>query len=76
MRRLYFTNLSGHNIQLKKNSKGYKGDESWIDYPDFNYSHNIMACNLCLDRHWKKSEKWSLFLYFPSYDDDIMYRCE
>lgn len=35
-----------------------------------------MACNLCLDRHWKKSDKWSLSLYFPSYDDDIMYRCE
>jgi len=61
---------------IKKNSKGYKGDESWIDYPDFNYDHNIMACNLCLDRHWKKSDKWSLSLYFPSYDDDIMYRCE
>ena len=34
-----------------------------------------MACNLCLDKHWSKPDKWSLHLYFPSYDDDIMYTC-
>ncbi len=61
---------------IRKNSKGYDKDGSWVDYPDFNYQHNIMACNLWLDKHWKKTDKWHLALYFSSFDDDIMYRCE
>jgi len=65
--------LDTKKIHKKDSKDPWNQSKDYRDYPDFNYEHNAMACDLILEPSCDKKGKHGLHIYFDSFEEGKLY---